>query len=80
MLMNSVDNIAYNNGTLEKEFHYFTIKEHCPFIKFTVVYLLRFDLREYFIRSITLPIPIQKIIPKRICLKATPKTIPNTQP
>lgn len=25
MLMNSVDNIAYNNGTLEKEFHYFTI-------------------------------------------------------
>lgn len=29
MLMNSVDNIAYNNGTLEKEFHYFTIKEEC---------------------------------------------------
>lgn len=27
--MNSVDNIAYNNGTLEKEFHYFTIKECC---------------------------------------------------
>lgn len=25
MLMNSVDNMGYNNGTLEKEFHYYTI-------------------------------------------------------
>ena len=31
--MNSVDNIAYNNGTLEKEFHYLTIKEKYEEIK-----------------------------------------------